>query len=165
VDRLFDTYFMKEIISISANFLAAWSDGKELNHRVEVILITSEPKYGVDLSGELTRQRQTDQYRFVGSPETIRTLGKKLQMLADEAEELPLSNRPRSPMTTRTTSPQREDATNVDTDPTRSGSAFGGSPCSQNFVRMGKPVLKDKYHPEDRLWDEHGQHSKKRREQ
>jgi hypothetical protein len=83
---------MKEILSLSANFLAAWSDDKKLNHRVEVILITSEPKYGVDLSGELTRQRQTDQYRFTGSPETIRTLGKKLQMLADEAEELPLSN-------------------------------------------------------------------------
>ena len=43
-------------------------------------------------------------------------------------------------------------------------SASGGSPCSTIFVRMGKSVLKDKYHPEARLWDEHGQHSKKRRE-
>jgi hypothetical protein len=84
---------MKEILSLTANFLAAWSDDKKLNHRVEVILITSEPKYGVDPSGEMTRQRQTDQYRFVGAPETIRTLAKKLTLLADEAEELPLANR------------------------------------------------------------------------
>jgi hypothetical protein len=60
---------------------------------VEVIIITSEPKYGVDVSGEITRHRETDQYRFTGSPETIRTLGKRLQMLADEADELPLSNK------------------------------------------------------------------------
>jgi len=36
-------------------------------------------------------------------------------------------------------------------------------PVRAIFLRMGKPVLKDKYHPEARLWDDHGQHSKKRK--
>ena len=83
---------MKEIISMSANFLAAWSDEKKLIPRVEIILITSEPKYGIDMTGETTRQRVTDQYRFTSSPGALRELAKRLQGLADEVEELPLSN-------------------------------------------------------------------------
>jgi hypothetical protein len=39
-------------------------------------------------------------------------------------------------MTTRTASPHREDATNVDTAPTRSGSAFGESLCSHDFDNL-----------------------------
>lgn len=83
---------MKELRSLRANFLAAWDDENKLSHRVEVILIIAEPKYNVESTGEVTRQRIADQYRFITDPSGLREIAQTFKKLADEAESLPLSN-------------------------------------------------------------------------
>lgn len=83
---------MKELLTLNANFLAAWDDEKKLNRLVEVILIISEPKYLIDAGGKVTRHREADPYRMIASPTTLRILAEKFQNLADEVESLPLPN-------------------------------------------------------------------------
>jgi hypothetical protein len=79
---------MKELLTISSNFLAAWTEEKKLLPRVEIILVMSEPSYSVDAVGDVVRQRETSQVRFTASPSATRKLSDAMKKLADEAETL-----------------------------------------------------------------------------
>jgi len=79
---------MKELLTISSNFLGAWTEEKKLLPQVEVILVMSEPSYSVDAVGEVVRQRETSQVRFSVSPKVLRKLSEAMTKLADEAETL-----------------------------------------------------------------------------
>jgi hypothetical protein len=84
---------MKELLTISANFHAVWTDGdKKQIPQVEVILVMSEPTYTVDAVGEVVRQRETSQCRFSASPKLLMRLAESMTKLAAEAEALPLAN-------------------------------------------------------------------------
>lgn len=85
---------MKELLTISSNFLAAWTEEKKLLPQVEVILVMSEPSYSVDAVGEVVRQRETSQVRFSASPKVLRKLSEAMTKLADEAETLVPPNSP-----------------------------------------------------------------------
>ena len=79
---------MKELLTISSNFFAAWTEEKKLMPQVEVILVMSEPSYSVDAVGEVVRQRETSQVRFSASPKVLRKLADVMTKLSDEAETL-----------------------------------------------------------------------------
>lgn len=79
---------MKELLTISSNFTAAWTQDNKLLPRVEVILVMSEPSYTVDAVGEVVSQRETSQVRFSASPKVLRKLAEAMTKLADEAETL-----------------------------------------------------------------------------
>lgn len=85
---------MKELLTISSNFLAAWTEEKKLLPQVEVILVMSEPAYSVDAVGEVVCQRETSQVRFSASPKVLRKLSEAMTKLADEAETLVPPNAP-----------------------------------------------------------------------
>ena len=79
---------MKELLTLSSNFLAAWTEEKKLLPQVEVILVMSEPSYSVDAVGEVVRQRETSQVRFLATPKALRKLSAAMAALADEAEKM-----------------------------------------------------------------------------
>lgn len=79
---------MKELLTIGSNFIGRWTEEKKLEPQVEIILLLSEPVYSVDPSGEVMRQREMSQARFVASPKTMRKLATALQELAEQVEEL-----------------------------------------------------------------------------
>ena len=79
---------MKELLTISSNFIAAWTEEKKPIPQVEVILVMSEPSYTVDAVGEVVRQRETSQVRFCASTKVLRKLSDAMTKLADEAESL-----------------------------------------------------------------------------
>jgi len=83
---------MNEILTISANHHAVWSEKNKLLPQVEVILVMSEPSYTVDGVGEVIRQRTTSQVRFSANPKVLRALAEGMIKLANEAEALPLTN-------------------------------------------------------------------------
>ena len=91
---------MKEVHDLRHNFLAAWNEDNVIEPRVEVILITSEPQYHVDPADTVQRQRLAEQTRFVSSPVSLREIANRLTLLAEQAEQLPLTTRtPQKPST------------------------------------------------------------------
>lgn len=87
---------MKELLTISSNFMGAWTEDKKLLPQVEVILVMSEPSYTVDAVGEVVRQRETSQCRFSASPKVLYKLAEAMTKLAAEAEALVPPNDPSS---------------------------------------------------------------------
>lgn len=86
---------MNELLTINANFHALWAEGtNNLLPHVEVILVMSEPSYTVDGVGDVIRQRTTSQVRFSANPKLLRKLAESFVKLADEADELPIANKP-----------------------------------------------------------------------
>jgi hypothetical protein len=83
---------MKELLTISSNFMGAWTEDKKLLPQVEVILVLSEPAYTVDAVGEVVRQRETSQCRFSASPKMLYKLADVLTKLGAEAEGLVTPN-------------------------------------------------------------------------
>lgn len=78
---------MKEILGTTSNHLARHTDAG-LEPSVEVILVTSEPRYSVDPAGGMARSRTVESVRFVASPQQLRDLAAQLVEMADGADEL-----------------------------------------------------------------------------
>ena len=87
---------MKELLTISANFVATWTEDKKLLPQVEVTLVMAEPAYSVDAAGEVVRQRETSQCRFSASPRLLRKTAEHLRALADQAEEFLTPEKPKA---------------------------------------------------------------------
>lgn len=79
---------MKELLTISANFSAVWTEEKKLLPQVEIVLVLSEPTYTVDAAGEVVSHRETSATRFAASPRMLRKMSDTLEKLAAEAETL-----------------------------------------------------------------------------
>jgi len=78
---------MKELLNIATNFCATVSEDGQLRPALEMAIITSEPIYSCDATGESIRSRVIDTYRFSATPKQARTLGEQLHKMADEAEK------------------------------------------------------------------------------
>jgi len=86
---------MNELLTVNANFHAIWQEEtKKLLPQVEVVVVVSEPTYTLDAVGDIIRQRAVSQFRFSANPKMLRRLADSLIKLADEADDLPLSNPP-----------------------------------------------------------------------
>lgn len=79
---------MKELVTLSSNFFAVWTEEKTMSPMVEVILILSEPVYSVDSEGQVTRERETSQARFSVPLDRLVKLAEALLVLAKESEEM-----------------------------------------------------------------------------
>lgn len=82
---------MKEIVATNANFHLAPANppaGGPLLPRVELVLITSEPRYAFDEVGTMLRLRRTETLRFSAAPAALRTMAAEFVELADLADEL-----------------------------------------------------------------------------
>jgi len=77
---------MKTLIATSGNILAGPDGEGGYEPLVEVVLITSEPKYEADASGFVKRSSVSD-IRFGSTPKTLRRVAAELVKLADEAEK------------------------------------------------------------------------------
>lgn len=82
---------MQEVSATSGNLYLVPSeppDRGEMRPMVEVILITSQPKYTMDDVGTLVRSRITETVRFHTSPRGLRELARQFAELADMADGL-----------------------------------------------------------------------------
>ena len=79
---------MKQLQSIAANFLASWDENDKLVPHIEIAVVTAEPRYSVDLAGDVNRSRAVDEYRFSATPVGLRQLAKQLEKYADDADAL-----------------------------------------------------------------------------
>ena len=79
---------MKELLTVTANICASFNDDKTLVPQVEIAIVMSEPTYRVDAVGEVIRQREISQCRFVASPATLLKLSKLFSEFASEAEQV-----------------------------------------------------------------------------
>jgi len=77
---------MKTLIATSGNILAGPDGEGGYEPLVEVVLITSEPKYEADAGGFVKRSSVSD-IRFGSAPKTLRKVAAELVKLADEAEK------------------------------------------------------------------------------
>lgn len=77
---------MKELLNIATNFCATISEDGQLRPALEIAIITSEPVYSCDATGESIRSRVIDTYRLSATPKQARMLGAQLHKMADEAE-------------------------------------------------------------------------------
>ena len=77
---------MMEILTISSNLCAAFTDDGKIIPKAEVILILSEPTYSVDAAGEVVKRRETSTVRFFASPETLKKLAACFLTLSGESE-------------------------------------------------------------------------------
>ena len=55
---------------------------------IEVILMTSEPKFAIDAGGMLGKSREANSIRFTATPESLRDLCKRLAEYAKQGDEL-----------------------------------------------------------------------------
>lgn len=80
----------KEIMATNCNFFLVPEgfDKGPLRTMVELILITSEPRYIADEAGMLVKSRVTETHRVQASAKAVRELGEKLLLIADAADEL-----------------------------------------------------------------------------
>lgn len=78
---------MKEMIGNACN-IAAIPSKTGVIASLEIIIVTSEPKYVIDEAGELRMSRTTDALRVMTSSKGCRELAKVLNQLADDADEL-----------------------------------------------------------------------------
>lgn len=79
---------MQEYRGNAVNIVLAECDDKTLMALAEIILLTSEPVFSVDGSGELVRRREIQQTRFAASIKPLRALIKNLESYAKEMEEV-----------------------------------------------------------------------------
>lgn len=81
---------MRELIGMARNIaLSCLDDGddKTLVPMIEMVLITSEPQFEVDVSG-LVKRRTTQTIRLAASPKCARWLAESLVEWADAADKL-----------------------------------------------------------------------------
>ena len=79
---------MKQLQSIAANFLASWDEQDKPVPHVEIVVITAEPRYSVDLAGDVNRSRVVEDYRFTATTSALRQLANQLEKYANEADAL-----------------------------------------------------------------------------
>lgn len=84
---------MKELLATTCNHMATIgrfrsTDGKlSVIPQAELILIVSEPVYGVDSTGALSKSRQAESLRVITTADQLRDLAKQISNIADDIEE------------------------------------------------------------------------------
>jgi hypothetical protein len=78
---------MRELAGSAANFALIESD-KGLVGIAEIILVCSEPRYSVDLSGGLVRSRAVEDWRFGMTAKSLRDMAKIFTEHAANLEKL-----------------------------------------------------------------------------
>lgn len=76
---------MKELISLSANFLAVISPDHPPEPQIELVLILSEPVYEA-IGEEIRKRRHLSGVRLTTRPELLRQAATALAGLADECQ-------------------------------------------------------------------------------
>lgn len=76
---------MNELMNIAANFAASLDEKRGFHPCLELILISSEPRYRLDATGETVREREIRTSRLVCTPETAERVAKVLLSLAEDA--------------------------------------------------------------------------------
>lgn len=79
---------MKELLTVAFNFAAAWTEDGKMIPWVEVVVVTSEPVYSVDGAGDVVRNRETSQFRFLADPQGLRKIAEGMVKVSEEAEAL-----------------------------------------------------------------------------
>lgn len=78
---------MKTILGTAANHFSSYTDGG-IEPSIEVIIMTTEPHYLADASGQIVRSRTVEQVRFVATSKSIRGLAEQLTKMAVESDSL-----------------------------------------------------------------------------
>ena len=87
---------MKEIISLAASHLTAYSDDRP-GPLTEIVLVTAEPEYRFDTQGEVAKQRTLSQTRFTATTAELREIASTLSLWADERDMMAFTPAPPSP--------------------------------------------------------------------
>lgn len=79
---------MKELLGNAANYNLFKQNNKgEYVAYTEVILLISEPDFGLSNTGDLVKTRNVDTVRFIASAAGLRALAKQFTDMADECEK------------------------------------------------------------------------------
>ena len=80
---------MKELSARCVNYaLLPSEDNKRVVGIAELILVTSEPSYSVDLSGQINKARSLDQMRLSLTARGLRQLAEQFTQYATDLDEL-----------------------------------------------------------------------------
>ncbi len=80
---------MKELLGSARNIHLIMDEKTgDIHPMIESVIITTEPLFVLDESGNIVRKRETSSFRFHATPDGLRTVAEQFNEWADQADGL-----------------------------------------------------------------------------